>query len=615
MPFALASARRRGWAWLGLWLCCVSSRAWAYDWKGIVPGESTSAQVIEKLGRPSKQMVVKGIPMLVYTGRQATPGSKQVQVRLDAPDGKVVRIDFFPVAPLTEETIENTYGPKCQGDAAAGCHVRKASNDGIQYWSYPVEGLVVFFNPGGTARSLSFIRAKPLVVEPVGPTPPGPGTEPSGPDPRTLDAVENTSLTDQETKEALERDPLQIGGEFYFRGNVGLADQPTGGCCQVQPGTPFQIDAYFDGRPTSRIRAMARPRFLYNPIPENSGSLGLQLNTPATGAVGFSNVAVALDQLWLSFDIAGSVFVTVGRQHMKWGVTRFWSSTDFLAGQRNPLAVFDARLGIDMVKLQVPIESIDANLYAFGYLDPQGLLTAQVLPGAGVRGEIAFWTAEVGAGALLQVGRRPRFAADVSMGLGPIDIAAEVGIRNDRDRVQWREVVAPDLAAGSPGFWAPTQVTGPQVSTSGSVTWPVKLSDLKTLTFGTEVFYQSAGYDDARALAWLFATDEYQPFYFGKLYGALFAQYAESDPQWSITGTLLSNLLDQSFVGRFDFSWKFFNALTVEAFTEVPFGAVNGEFRPAFRLTPQTTPDGRELPGLVVPLSFIRFGIGLRISV
>ena len=51
-----------------------------------------------------------------------------------------------------------------------------------------------------------------------------------------------------------------------------------------------------------------------------------------------ANPAVILDQLYLRFDILRTVFVTVGRQKMKWGTAHVWNPTDALNAQkRDPL--------------------------------------------------------------------------------------------------------------------------------------------------------------------------------------------------------------------------------------------------------------------------------------
>ena len=47
--------------------------------------------------------------------------------------------------------------------------------------------------------------------------------------------------------------------------------------------------------------------------------------------------------MWLNFDIGRTVFVTAGRQRVKWGIGRFWNPTDFLQPARlDALAFFDA---------------------------------------------------------------------------------------------------------------------------------------------------------------------------------------------------------------------------------------------------------------------------------
>ena len=91
-------------------------------------------------------------------------------------------------------------------------------------------------------------------------------------------------------------------------------------------------------RPNDRVRGFALARTAYNAIavdpskglpPEVARSLGL---------VPLPTTAVALDQLWVNFDLARTVFVTAGRQHVKWGVGRFWNPTDFLhRAPRDPL--------------------------------------------------------------------------------------------------------------------------------------------------------------------------------------------------------------------------------------------------------------------------------------
>ncbi len=143
-------------------------------------------------------------------------------------------------------------------------------------------------------------------------------------------------------------DKLAIGGTMYLRLEYALqdADDP-----ETHPlRSPNLLDVYLDGRPTDRLRAYTQARLAHD------------FTTSETG--------VDLDQLWLKFDVERALFVTAGQQRVKWGVGRFWNPTDFLNRQRrDPLDVFDQRLGVPLLKLHLPIESLGWNLYAVGTFD------------------------------------------------------------------------------------------------------------------------------------------------------------------------------------------------------------------------------------------------------
>jgi len=120
------------------------------------------------------------------------------------------------------------------------------------------------------------------------------------------------------------------------------------------------------------VRGFALARTIFDPTLPATASTGLstfgsgsqaaiptrrrQLEFSLRGA-GHAHTGVLLDQMWLRFDIKHTVFVTAGRQHVRWGTARFWTPTDFLHIQhRNPLDVFDARTGTTMIKVHVPWE-------------------------------------------------------------------------------------------------------------------------------------------------------------------------------------------------------------------------------------------------------------------
>ena len=87
------------------------------------------------------------------------------------------------------------------------------------------------------------------------------------------------------------------------------------------------------------VRGFALGRMFWDPTinPGQAGPYGIA----ASGGP-----SVVLDQLWLSFDVAHTLFVTAGRQHAKWGTGHFWNPTDYLHPvRRDPLALFDSRTG------------------------------------------------------------------------------------------------------------------------------------------------------------------------------------------------------------------------------------------------------------------------------
>jgi hypothetical protein len=65
--------------------------------------------------------------------------------------------------------------------------------------------------------------------------------------------------------------------------------------------------------------------------PGTSGGQGAFVGTSATGFTTFSvgrGPNSLLDQMWIRFDILETVFVTAGKQHVRWGTGRFWQPTD-----------------------------------------------------------------------------------------------------------------------------------------------------------------------------------------------------------------------------------------------------------------------------------------------
>ncbi len=474
---------------------------------------------------------------------------------------------------------------------------------------------------------------------------------------------------------------LDVGGQFYFRYFANAAENAQ--FKNVAFSSPNLLDLYLDGRPSDRIRGFARFRMRYDPTfdpaaptqfsrfgsllggPGNTGSGGgtggtgsgqsqdSGTGTPTVQQTARANPDFLLDQLWLNFDVARTVFVTAGRQHIRWTVSRFWQPTDFLSPQlRDPLAVFDQRLGANAVKLHVPIEKLGWNFYAVSLLDNFGPANTFGELGQAFRGEFVFGPAELSLTTVFQRGRGPRYGADISAGVGPFDLYAEAALhpRANRRNVRFTEETSPSpfedvlenqIERGLRGLPNPPAyesflLDGPVVQTTVGATWTVAYSDTDTVTFGAEYFHNPYGYDDERLFAAALTTNTYVPFYAGRHYAGLFAVLfgpGRMDNGTFIFSTL-GNLSDRSFISRLDFSYRALSFLQLEAFAAYHYGRA-GEFNfgvnlPADRLNipprpgdgqfDPATPDQRaqiealRRDGVVLPRPTFDIGIGARIS-
>jgi hypothetical protein len=434
-------------------------------------------------------------------------------------------------------------------------------------------------------------------------------------------------------------DPLKIGGQIYLRLQVYSQEdtQPA----DWTAASPNIADVFLDVRPNDRVRGFGLVRTVYNAIavdrskglpPDIAGGLGL-VSTPTT--------ASALDQLWVNFDVARRVFVTAGRQHVKWGVGRFFNPTDFLhRSPRDPLDPFDVRVGTAMVKAHVPWEALGWNAYAVALLeDPRyggGERTGTVggIP-VGGRLEAVLGTVELGVEALAGHGAPPRYGLDVSAGVWDLDLYGEVAIGGARSRWRVRDPNAPVVAEPALGRYELRDVKGasPRVTLGGSIS--EKYSDEDAVTFGAEWFWQESGYADRDAYGFLAlgapaltapATDPnvsvlrqepsaFTSFQLGKQYAAAFVSLP-SPGSWNDTTFTLSaigNLSDRSVIVRLDHSVLALTYLRVETFAAAHLGQKGGEFRLDLAL-PDFGPIFVVPGGFVTQRPLVDVGIALRVS-
>jgi hypothetical protein len=316
------------------------------------------------------------------------------------------------------------------------------------------------------------------------------------------------------------------------------------------------------------------------------------------------------------------VFFTVGKQHVKWGVGRFWNPTDFLhASPRNPLATFDARTGTTMIRAHVPWEARGWNFYAAAVLEPLVPARDADAPasnqlgalGGAARAEVVLGTSELGAAAVVQKGRPTRLGLDVSAGVWELDVYGELALRSDTERPRWREV---DASAPLLSRFAAYDPSGWDAAATAGASWSWQYSDEDALTVGGEYAWERNGYDDEGLYPWLLLQGDFTPFRLGRHYAGAFATLP-APGSWNdttLTFSTLGNLSDRSFVSRLDWSLLVLTYLRVEAFGAVHYGTNGGEFRLGIDVPPVEIGNGQLTPAIRVGAPTVDLGAALRVS-
>lgn len=401
-------------------------------------------------------------------------------------------------------------------------------------------------------------------------------------------------------------DWLKIGGLLYLRGTAswGLNQDPK----DWTVTNPDLMDLYLDARPNDRIRGFALGRVTYDPTQPPTNSFG-QPNP--------SNPNVALDQLWMRFDIEHLIFLTVGRQKVKWGTGRLWQPTDFLnTVKRDPLLPFDLRLGVNAIKVHVPIEKLGWNFYGYGLLDNNGAANTIGKLGGGIRGEFVLGPAELGLDGAWVEGRTPRYGVDLSAALGPIDVYGDVAFRSGQDFLIYDVNEGVDPRTNPLGAFTPKRLHGPVVQATMGVAYAFNYTDKNTLTIGAEYFYNRPGATNPEQYLPGIYTGNFTFFYNARHYIGIFATSPGIPGFTWITLNLtnLVNVSDPSGIVRFDAFFRVLTFLQFEAFVSANYGVKGGEFRfggdfPAVPVSATQT-----LGPFSVPYPVAQAGVGLRLS-
>jgi hypothetical protein len=426
------------------------------------------------------------------------------------------------------------------------------------------------------------------------------------------------------------RDTLDLGGQLYLRAFAfsRKGDAPS----TWELTAPSLLDLYLDARPSDRVRAFVLARTQYDPTAAEPTPVTALPVLPAAvdpsaipGARARKVTEVALDQLWLSFDAGRRAFFTAGKQHVKWGVGRFWNPTDFLhAVRRDPLAPFDVRTGTTMLRLQIPWEARGWSFQTAVIAEP--LVPAQDASspragqlgalGGAARAELVLGSAELGVGGVVQKGRPSRLGVDLSGPVGELDAYGELALRSGPELRLWREVPGVDPSLPITARFAARGGSPANPAATVGASWTRKYGDQDTVTVGAEGFWNRNGYDSARIYPWLLVQNDFTPFYVGRWYAGAYV-FLPAPGSWdrtTFTASALANLSDGSLLARLDVAQVVLTYLRFEAFVAGHAGSEGGELRLGLDIGPQDLGGGVTTPRIRVGAPLVDVGVALRVA-
>jgi hypothetical protein len=406
-------------------------------------------------------------------------------------------------------------------------------------------------------------------------------------------------------------DKLAIGGRLYLRLDwyTTEGDAPE----RYTLKSPNLLDVYLDARPNDRVRAYVQGRLSYDFTVREEEAAAEGEATPDSTLFGTSEgLEASLDQLWLKFDIARRAYVTFGRQPIRWGTSRFWNPTDFLnSSYRDPLAVFDERLGVSLLKVHIPIESLGWNLYAIADLSaadhPDRI-------GGALRAEMLLGPAEVALSFADRKAEPTRLGVSVSFPLWLFDFNAELaalhGVRSKR--YTGRLSLDPNdfelpVANDQQDEWFFRATAGVEIG--------IPYGDNDVLYFGAEYFFNELGYDSEKLYPVLALAGEFTPLYLGRHYLGVYALLSAPGQldDMSFIASSINNLSDRSGLVRVDYRVRILTHLDFNVYASAHYGRP-GEFHFSFEVPATPTVPGLE-NGLRIPAPVVDIGVGFIVSI
>ncbi len=338
-------------------------------------------------------------------------------------------------------------------------------------------------------------------------------------------------LSDQD-RQTSEKDKAEIGGRVRVQGVYTQTTSQKASNATMVSGSGAEL--YLDAKSPEGVRSFLKVRV------EQSAA------ADSTSTSKNSSPRLSVDEAKIQATLWQKLFVTAGRQKMKFGTAQFFNPSDFPNQEsRDPFSKEDRRPGVDALKLHVPVESI--NLYAIA-LPAKNEVVGDA--GAYTRAEIAFNGGEFSLSSLAKRNQKTKYGADISLAVNDLDVYAEAGVDAHEHY--------------SSGF-----------------TWDLKLNDSDTLTLGAEYHHNGNGLSKSSEYAMALLRQTHVPLQLGREYAAASAYLPK--PKWFKHSTFLfsaiTNITDESTVLVPQVFYEITPDITASAQVLVPTGNPDGEFR------------------------------------
>lgn len=386
-------------------------------------------------------------------------------------------------------------------------------------------------------------------------------------------------------------DKLQIGGRLEIRSNANkVDDQKFEESPNVQTKT---ADVYFDTRPNKDVRAFFRMRFYESSVRAET----TEEASTTTENAGVSGIESAIDELWLKWDIDDTLFVTAGKQHVKWGRGRFWNPIDFTAIEvRDPFALFDRRLGQEMIRLHLPFEKSGHNFYLIAQFDDVARNDD-----IGLASRAEFSVGDNGEFAISMQSKREKalkLGIDAGFGLGNFDFGLESAWLT-RDTGPRYEGEFDLVRLRLPSSTYDDEKVYNQTVLNLEYVW--RYHDDDALNLGLEGFWNDLGYDTRELEFYALINGRSKVLYAGKQYVAAYARLT-GPGSWndsSFIANAVQNLSDETALARFSTTYTFYKQITAEVYVSRCFGEY-GEL--CFRVPDSILNGVQNLPPATQPL-------------